>query len=281
MKWRLEHDRVAILAGNGKLPVQLIDHLSSKGVPPFVMKLPGADMLGAYDENHVDLRWENVGQIFPLCEKHSVGHIVLAGGVDGRPDLKFSQMDWPTLRTLPAVLGKLLKGDDAVLSSVISVLESRGLKVLGASEIMPDLMIGEGCIAGKMGSNDRTRAAIGFQLIKALSPFDMGQACVVIGGRPVAVEGAEGTDAMLRRIMDLRDNGRLPQQRGGVMVKAPKAGQDRRVDMPTIGPQTVSRAVAAGLDGIAVRADATIILEREVCLDIAKRGNLFLAGIAE
>ncbi|MEM1318251.1 MAG: UDP-2,3-diacylglucosamine diphosphatase LpxI, partial [Pseudomonadota bacterium] len=98
-------------------------------------------------------------------------------------------------------------------------------------------------------------------------------------GRPVAVEGAEGTDAMLRRIMDLRDNGRLPPQRGGVMIKAPKAGQDHRVDMPTIGPQTISRAVAAGLDGIAVRADATLILDREECLQIAREGNLFISGV--
>ncbi|EFL90244.1 LpxI family protein [Ahrensia sp. R2A130] len=280
MTWRAEHDRVAILAGSGALPIQLATQLTTVGLQPYILRLPGVTEKPFENLDGQDLRWEQVGQIFPLCKEHSIGHIVLAGGVDGRPDLKFSQMDWPTLRTLPTILGQLLKGDDAVLGSVITVIEKRGLKVLGAADIAPSLVVDEGRFSGAPGTKDRNRIDLGFQLLDAMSPFDMGQACVVIGGRPVAVEGAEGTDAMLRRIMDLRDNGRLPLQRGGVMVKAPKAGQDHRVDMPTIGPETVSRAVAAGLDGIAVRAGATLILERETCIDIAQRGDLFLTGIA-
>ena len=281
MTWRAERDRVAILSGNGALPVRLAEYLVSAGVPPFVLRLPGVGADHFPDVEDTELRWEQVGQIFQLCKERSIKHIVLAGGVDGRPELKIGRMDWPTLRTLPAILGKLLLGDDAVLGSVISVLNARGLQVLGAADIMPSLIVEDGSLIGSAGKNNRQRIELGLRLLDTLSRFDMGQACVVVGGRPVAVEGAEGTDAMLRRIMDLRDNGRLPLQRGGVMVKAPKAGQDHRVDMPTIGPQTVSRAVAAGLDGIAVCAGATLMLDREECLRIASNANLFIAGVAK
>jgi hypothetical protein len=121
--------------------------------------------------------------------------------------------------------------------------------------------------------------ARGFALLSATSAFDIGQAAVVAGRRVLAVEAAEGTDAMLDRVAAMRASGRITVPTGtGVLVKAPKHRQDRRFDLPSIGPGTVTRAATAGLAGIAVVAGATIVAEPQRLAEEADRAGLFVAG---
>jgi DUF1009 family protein len=112
-----------------------------------------------------------------------------------------------------------------------------------------------------------------------VSRFDIGQAVVVIGGRVVALEAAEGTDAMLARVAALRRDGRVRAgKRRGVLVKMAKRGQDLRTDLPVIGADTVENAAAAGLAGIAVEAGRTLIAERPATVAAADRAGLFVVG---
>jgi DUF1009 family protein len=121
--------------------------------------------------------------------------------------------------------------------------------------------------------------ARGFALLAAMSAFDVGQAAIVAGRRVLAVEAAEGTDAMLDRVAAMRESRRIVLPAGsGVLVKAPKRRQDRRFDLPSIGPGTVTRAAAAGLAGIAVIAGATIVAEPQRLVEEADRAGLFVVG---
>ncbi len=143
------------------------------------------------------------------------------------------------------------------------LLEQEGFRLLGAHEVAPEILMPEGTL-GHMQPSERDRAdiALGLDYLHAAGPFDIGQAVVVAGRHILAVEAIEGTDQMLERVATLRANGRLRASAGtGVLVKAPKPGQDRRFDLPTIGPQTVENAARAGLAGIAVVAGATIMAE--------------------
>ena len=118
-------------------------------------------------------------------------------------------------------------------------------------------------------------------MLAALSVFDAGQGAIVAAGRVLAIEGAEGTDAMLARVADMRANNRLRLSgSAGVLVKAPKQGQDLRLDMPAIGPKTIEGAVKARLRGVAVAADHVLITERERCAREADAAGLFVAGFA-
>ena len=157
-------------------------------------------------------------------------------------------------KTLPFLLSLGKGGDDHVLSRIVRFFEDKGYRVHGAGDVAPDSWP-ERASSATRRPPPRTEADIdmAFDVVRALGRFDVGQAAVVVKGHVLAVEAAEGTDAMLARCAELREAGRAGRGgRAGVLVKAPKPGQEERVDLPTIGPETVTKAAAAGLSGIAV-----------------------------
>ena len=171
-------------------------------------------------------------------------------------------------------------GDDHLLSGVGRMFEREGFQLIGAQEVAPDILMPEG-VLGRVEPSERDRddIAFGFDYLKATGPFDVGQAVVVAGRRVLAVEAAEGTDQMLQRVAEMRKNGRVSAPAGtGVLVKAPKPGQDTRFDLPAIGPRTVDGVARAGLAGMAVAAGSSIVAEPEKLVAAADRAKVFVIG---
>ena len=173
-------------------------------------------------------------------------------------------VDLGTLRLLPRILKAMVGGDDQVLGNLIGYLEERGFRVIGAHEVAPELVAEAGQLAGPRAAQatlDDARVAMA--AARAIGERDIGQAAVAVNGLVVAVEAAEGTDAMLERVGDLHAMGRVKWSgRAGVLAKCSKPQQDLRVDMPTIGPRTVTGVVKAGLAGIVIEAGRVMIAER-------------------
>jgi hypothetical protein len=165
------------------------------------------------------------------------------------------------------------------MSGIMKVFEERGFRPVGAHEIAPEILMPEGVVGRFQPSEgDRVDIALGLALLRAIGRFDVGQGTIVSGGHVLAVEAAEGTDEMLAQVAELRRKGRI-RSSGGVLVKAPKPGQDRRIDLPTIGPQTVAGAARAGLAGIAVVAGEAIVAEPERVAQAADRERIFIVGV--
>jgi hypothetical protein len=182
---------------------------------------------------------------------------------------------------LPRIMKFFRGGDDHLLSRIATLLAEQGFRLLGAHEVAPEILMPEGTLGNHQPSAlDNDDVAYGLRFLHAIGSFDVGQGVVVAGRHVIAVEAAEGTDGMLARIAELRGSGRLRSQ-GGVLVKAPKPGQDRRIDLPTIGPQTVECAARAGLSGIAVAAGSTIVAEADRVGDAADRANIFVVGVRD
>jgi DUF1009 family protein len=182
---------------------------------------------------------------------------------------------------MPRIAAAFRGGDNHLLSGIGRLLEREGFRLLGAHEVAPEILMPEGPL-GRAQACERDRAdiALGLDYLRAAAPYDVGQAAVVAGKHVLAVEAAEGTDAMLARVAEMRASGRVRAPAGnGVLVKAPKHGQDRRFDLPSIGPQTVEGVTRAGLAGIAVVAGSTIIAEPERLIAAADRGNIFVIGM--
>jgi DUF1009 family protein len=181
---------------------------------------------------------------------------------------------------LPRIAAAFRGGDDHILGSGVKLIEEQGFRVLGAHEVAPEILVPEGLLgAAQVSDRDRADIALGLDYLRATSPFDVGQAVVVTGKHVLAVEAAEGTDQMLARVADMRANGRVSTPVGsGVLVKAPKLGQDLRFDMPSIGPLTVDGVARAGLAGIAVVAGSTIVAEPAQLIAAADRANIFVIG---
>jgi len=183
---------------------------------------------------------------------------------------------------LPRLLPYFRGGDDRLLSGVTEDFEARGFRLVGAHEVAPEILMPEG-IVGKHRPRrtDEDDIGFGFDLLRAIGSFDVGQAAIVSGMHALAVEAAEGTASMIARVAEMRKNGRVKlPARAGVLVKAPKPNQDRRVDLPAIGPDTIAQAKAAGLLGIAVEAGSTVVADTAALIRAADKAGLFVIGVA-
>lgn len=270
------------MAGSGAYPVQLIEILARRGIRPFVIAIDGAADPAAFRNVEVEtFRAGQVGSALDAMRKRGISEIVMLGAMP-RPSFGALRPEIATVKYLPYFARAFRGGDDHLLSAVIRFLDQQGFKVRGPAEIAPELAAPLGSLGRRQASPEqREMLEHGFALLGALSPFDVGQAAVLADHRIVAIEAAEGTDAMIARVADLRARGRLKIGKGdGMLVKAPKLGQDLRVDMPAIGADTLRNASEAGLSGIGVKAGQVLVGNREELGALADQLGLFVEGIA-
>lgn len=264
---------VGILAGSGELPGLLVEACRASGREPFVIAFNGFTEPGAVaGVRHVWLDIAAVGKMLGTLREASCAAVVLAGRMR-RPSLASLRPDARGIKVLAKVAAA--GGDDAVLRVLIGELESEGFQVIGADDLLQDLVAPAGAL-GMYSPQHRHRPDIarGVAVARALGGVDVGHAVVVQQGIVLGVEAVEGTDALLRRCADLRRDGQP-----GVLVKLKKVGQERRVDLPVVGPATVEGARAAGLAGIAIEAGATIVLGRAAAVAAADAAGMFLYGL--
>lgn len=264
-------NRTALIAGTGALPGALWPHLGPGAV---LAELDGfaCDVAGG---DPIRFRLERLVPFMEHLEDLGVARVTLAGAVR-RPRLDPEAFDARTAALVPRLLGAIGQGDDAALRAVIGLFEEFGFTVAGVGDLAPDLVPGAGVLTGAPSEADRRDAARAAEIVAALGPLDLGQGAVVAQGLCLAVETLPGTDAMLDFVA--RHAGLRPDPEGarGVIYKAPKPGQDRRIDLPAIGPQTVAAAAAAGLSGLAWEAGGVVLLDRAATLAAAAQAGLFL-----
>ena len=274
--------KTAVIAGGGRLPSDLAATLKARGVPLHVVILNGEveNPQAFSDYPHSVVELEAAGGLLPFLRKKKVERVVFAGTVNRRPKIWHLRPVLPILKLLPKLAAALGKGDDALLRAVVSHVEANGIEVVGAHEIMPDLLIPAGVHTRVApGPRDNSDIDAALEAALAIGNLDIGQAAVAIGGRAIALEGIEGTDGLLERVVGLRNHGRLAGKSGGVLVKSVKPGQEWRTDLPGIGIRTVEGAASAGLNGIAVVADSTLALGFRELIERADELGLFVVGI--
>jgi DUF1009 family protein len=272
---------VGLIAAGGVMPFAVADSLAARGIEPVLFALKGAcDPSGVARFRH---HWISVGQLgraMKLFRSENCRDLVFIGTLV-RPALSEIRLDWGTLRVLGRVWAAFRGGDDHLLSGIGRILEQDGFRMVGIRDVAPDLLMPEGCIT-RVAADESAAADIarGRELLRALSPFDIGQAAVVIDGHVVGVEDIEGTDGLLARVARLRAEGRIRARAArGVLVKAPKSGQDLRFDLPTVGPRTIEGAAKAQLAGIAIVAGNTIVVEPQAMIEAADAAGLFVTGL--
>jgi DUF1009 family protein len=273
---------IGLIAAGGVMPFAVADSLTARGINPVLFALRGAcDPVRVERFRH---HWISIGQLgkaTKLFRAENCRDLVFIGTLV-RPALSEIRLDWGTLRVIGRVWAAFRGGDDHLLSGIAKILESDGFRMVGIKDVAPDLLMPEGCLTLKApDENAAADIARGRDVLRALSPFDIGQAAVVIDGHVVGVEDIEGTDGLLARVARLRAEGRIRARTArGVLVKAPKSGQDLRFDLPTMGPGTVEGAAAAKLAGIAIVAGNTIVVEPQAVIEAADAAGLFVTGLS-
>jgi DUF1009 family protein len=275
-------DRVAVVAGSGRLPVSVASSLAASGHRPFVLLVTGEadalDDLKAFDHEEIGL-----GEFATLparLRRHAVTHLVFSGGIGRRPSWREIRINATLLRFIVRTVRALRQGDDGLLGALVRAMEQEGIKVVGAHEVAPDLLAAQGVLTkAQPTAADRRDLDAAGRAARAIGALDIGQGAIAIGGRAVALEGIEGTDGLLARTKDMRGHGRLAGKKRGVLVKCAKPQQELRVDLPTIGPLTVEAAHAAGLAGIGIEAGRALILDYETMVARADALGLFVVGL--
>lgn len=271
--------RVALLGGTGALPRALAAALEGRGAAPLVVRFDWtAEPWGGPGEV-LPARLEHLGALLAALRERGCDRVVMAGGMR-RPRLDPAAGDAAFRAAAPRIAAALRAGDDAALRLVAGLFEEAGLALLSAQEIAPELLAGAGALgAHGPGPADLADIARARALAEALGAQDVGQGAVVAQGLCLGLETVQGTDALLAFVAETAAPFRPdPAGARGVLWKGPKPGQDRRFDLPAIGPETVRGAVRAGLAGLAVAAQGALVLERAETVALADTAGLFLWG---
>jgi len=274
-------DALGIIAGGGELPLAVAQSVQQSGREVFVLGLRGwADpAIERYSHDWVALG--ETRKMLELLHAHRCKDVLMCGRV-ARPRFSELKLDAKSVALLPKVLAAARRGDDALLKFVVELLETEGFHAIGVAEAAPGLLAREG-VLGRIApsADDMNDVATGVRVVRRLGELDVGQAAAVCTGLVLAVEAAEGTDAMIDRIADLPEAIRgTPSAPKGVLVKALKPRQDGKTDLPVIGIETVNRVKAAGLAGIAIEASGTLVINAPEVVRAADDAGLFLFGFS-
>lgn len=257
---------LALIAGRGDLPREIIAHLGGDLIVCAMENAPPDDGINV----DIFFRLERLGEFLAALRGRGVTDLCMAGGVQ-RPDLSLHRLGWRTIALLPTIRRAMHDGDDGALRAAVSVIEKSGIKVIGAHEVIPDLVMEAGVYSTAQPTTLAVKdASRGQAILDVMSVADIGQSCVISRGQSLAVEGIFGTDWMLQSLRNRPDS-----TGGGLLYKTPKPAQDRRVDLPTIGTGTVAGAVAAGLDGIVIEAGGVIVLNAPAVIADCDSAGLF------
>jgi UDP-2,3-diacylglucosamine hydrolase len=270
---------LAIVAGAGSLPRLIAEHCRRSGRPYLVVVLEGQRLDWLADHPALPASFEKPGRMFAALRAAGCTEATFAGGM-ARPTLNPMRFDLTMMRLAPRLVAGMKGGDDAILRLIAEIFEGEGLRVIAPDSLLGDLAVRAGALGRHApGPEDHRDAERAVAIARALGAVDVGQGVVVAQGVCLGLESVQGTDAMLdfvaRTAADLRPD---PAGARGVLFKGPKAGQDRRLDLPAVGARTVENAARAGLAGIVLEAGGVMLLDRAETIAAADRAGLFLWG---
>jgi len=284
---------LALIAGTGDLPPALIERLATR---PLVCALQG---FGPAVTPDITFRIEQLGTFLSDLRARNVTEVCFAGAVR-RPPIDPAAIDHATAPLVPRIAQAIAAGDDGALRTIFAIFEEAGFAIKAADEIAPDLLPAAGVpTAARPTIDAKQDAVLAETVIAEMGVADQGQACLVRAGQVLAREDQAGTDAMLARfgpsddpvwaamdaVGDLLGDAAAwlsgPEAtpvdaRSAILFKAPKPDQDRRADLPVIGPATATRVVAAGLAGIVIEAGGVMVLNQPEVTDILDAAGVFL-----
>ena len=261
---------LALIAGEGALPVAIARKLSEEGTPPLILTLrDDLETFRPLAEKLVRLRAPSLGRCVREMKAWGAGALIMAGRVPKRVIYCLPLLFDPLTRS---VLARSLRDDHSLLGSIVDAFEREGIQVLPYWQILPEFLAAEGRLAERDPSEKEwADVNCGRDILRVILPCSFGQAVVVADGSVVAVEAMEGTDAMIERAGKLAGH--------GTVVKMMRTDQDLRYDLPTIGPTTLEGMHRAGLTCLAVEAGRTLIVDSDVTLSLAGKYGIAVVGI--
>jgi len=260
---------IAIFAGSGDLPIEIINSLSSKGKKYIILNLSKRKI-----NNSINIELGQFGKILKILNINKVKEVIFAGHVK-RPNLKDMKLDLKAITYLPDLLKAFRKGDGNILNLAKKILNHNKIKVIESHKYCKNLVLNKTETITKPNINNFADYKKGKKILDSLSKFDNAQGIVIDNGYIVAIEAAEGTDEMLKRVIKLNKN---KKRKSGVLIKLPKKKQSLNYDLPTVGLKTVQLCIKSKLNGIFLKKNKNIFLNKKKSLELLNNNNLFIAA---
>ena len=267
---------LGLIVGETSLPKFVIKELLKKNVSFLILDLTKSNIYKKY-KNSYSLKITELGKAISVFKKNNCKNIIFIGKVE-RPEISLLKFDRKALFYLPRLFSVFKKGDGNILKEVIKIFKENKINVLNSMKFTPELIFKDESI-NKLKTNDADKISIskGVSIIKALSKFDIGQSVIINNGYVLAIEGPEGTDETIKRSLYLSKKYKLKNK--SILIKFPKANQDLRVDLPTIGLDTIKNCIKANIKGIALKRSQNIILDKDKIISLTKKNNFFIISI--
>lgn len=268
--------KIGVIAGSGTLVELVIDGCCRKDIPFHIIALKNqCDFTNVGQYSHTWVSLGQVGSIIKELKAQQCTHIVMAGRVQRPQNWRNLKLDLKGTLLISKFIGKSL-GDDGLVRIIIDFLEQEGFKVIGCEDVILKTSLCDVGVMTKKLPDESHHVDIhyGLNILKCLSPVDVGQSCIIYNSLVLGIEAIEGTDQLIQRCQSLRDD-----DTGGVLIKALKVGQDDRVDRPAIGEQTIVNLAQGGFLGLAVQAGGVIFLNKDQVIDKANQLGMFIIGV--
>jgi DUF1009 family protein len=267
---------LGIIVGEQSLPRLVINKLLKKNVELLIIDLTKSNIYKKY-KNSYSLKITELGKAISLLKKNNCKNIIFIGKVK-RPEISLLKFDRKALFYLPRLFLAFKKGDGNILKEIIKIFKEHKINVVNSMKFTPELIFKDRSINNvKIKNTDKSSIIKGATIIKSLSKFDIGQSVVINNSYVLAIEGPEGTDETIKRSYNLSKKYKLKDK--SILVKFPKANQDLRVDLPTIGLDTVKNCIKANIKGIAVKRSQNIILDKDKIINLTKKNNFFIISL--
>ena len=267
---------LGLIVGESSLPNFVINKLLKKNIEFLILDLTKSNIYKKY-KNSYSLKITELGKAISILKKNNCKNVIFIGKVE-RPDISLLKFDTKALFYLPRLFSAFKKGDGNILKEIIKIFKENKLNVVNSMKFTPELIFKDKSINKlKINNTDKSSISKGVKIIKSLSKFDIGQSVVINNGYVLAIEGPEGTDETIKRSLHLSKKYKLKNK--SILVKFPKANQDLRIDLPTIGFDTIKNCIKANIKGIAVKRSQNIILDKDKIINLVKKNNFFIISI--
>ena len=267
---------LGLIVGESSLPNYVINKLLKKNIEFLILDLTKSNIYKRY-KNSYSLKITKLGKAISILKKNNCKNVIFIGKVE-RPDISLLKFDTKALFYLPRLFSAFKKGDGNILKEIIKIFKENKLNVVNSMKFTTELIFKDKSINKlKINNTDKSSISKGIKIIKSLSKFDIGQSVVINNGYVLAIEGPEGTDETIKRSLHLSKKYKLKNK--SILIKFPKANQDLRIDLPTIGFDTIKNCIKANIKGIAVKRSQNIILDKDKIINLAKKNNFFIISI--
>ncbi len=267
---------LGLIVGESSLPNYVINKLLKKNIEFLILDLTKSYIYKRY-KNSYSLKITELGKAISILKKNNCKNVIFIGKVE-RPDIYSLKFDTKALFYLPRLFSAFKKGDGNILKEIIKIFKENELNVVNSMKFTPELIFKDKSINKlKINNTDKSSISKGVKIIKSLSKFDIGQSVVINNGYVLAIEGPEGTDETIKRSLYLSKKYKLKNK--SILIKFPKTNQDLRIDLPTIGFDTIKNCIKANIKGIAVKRSQNIILDKDKIINLVKKNNFFIISI--